>query len=185
MAYVIDQTKPHLGGNEPGGDSRTYCPRLWDWMVDHYRLKSVYDVGCGEGHALTWFLDRGLQAAGLDGLPQCREPRADFFCHDLTTGPCPLDCVDLVWSCEVAEHIAPAFVGNYLDTICCGRVLAMTHALPGDVGWHHVNCQFPAYWIERIQGRGYTLDVEATWGHRYKGAEFWRVSGLIFTRHPS
>ncbi len=94
--------------------------------------------------------------------------------------------VDLVWSCEVAEHIDPDQVDSYLDTLANGRVVAMTHALPGQVGHHHVNCQPSEYWVERMVTRGYMLSDETqilrgvaakdeTWS-------YFGNSGLLFVR---
>ena len=68
--------------------------------------------------------------------------------------------VDLVWSCEVAEHILPDKVDHYLDTLANGRVVAMTHAVPGQGGHHHVNCQPREYWIEKLNARGYVLSMD-------------------------
>ena len=65
--------------------------------------------------------------------------------------------VDLVWSCEVAEHIVPERVDFFVDTLANGRVVAMTHALPGQGGHHHVNCQPAEYWISKMSERGYSL----------------------------
>jgi uncharacterized protein (DUF1330 family) len=33
----------------------------------------------------------------------------------------------------------------------------MTHAVPGQKGWHHVNCQPSEYWINHLSSRGYEL----------------------------
>jgi hypothetical protein len=76
--------------------------------------------------------------------------------HDLLTGPYIMP-VDLVWSCEVAEHIAPEKVEYFVDTLANGRVIAMTHAVPGQGGYHHVNCQPQEYWIQKMTTRGYAL----------------------------
>ena len=33
----------------------------------------------------------------------------------------------------------------------------MTHAVPGQDGWHHVNCQNSEYWINHLKNRGFEL----------------------------
>jgi SAM-dependent methyltransferase len=182
MMYVTDPARPHLGGNAAGGDPRTFYPALWAWLVRTYKVRSVLDVGCGEGHALAHFASLGCQTVGIDGLPQCKFAGADFICHDMTRGPARVDHIDLVWSCEVAEHIAPEFVEHYLATLCQGRVVAMTHAVPGQGGWHHVNEQPAEYWIERVEARGYRLDRDHTPYARLLAKDYFAATGLIFTK---
>lgn len=94
--------------------------------------------------------------------------------------------VDFVWSCEVAEHIQADRVDNYLDTLANGQVIAMTHAVPGQEGHHHVNCQPAEYWVHRLQSRGYELE-RASEAYR-KIAEnehipnYFAMTGLVFVR---
>ena len=35
----------------------------------------------------------------------------------------------------------------------------MTHAVPGQDGYHHVNCQLSNYWIEKVEKLGYRYNV--------------------------
>jgi SAM-dependent methyltransferase len=182
MNYVTDRQRPHLGGNLDGGDPRTFCPELWRWLVDRYKVRTVYDVGCGEGQAMDAFAALGCHVVGLDGLPQCKAVRGSFLCHDLATGPMPLEGVDLVWCSEVVEHIDEAHLGNLLDTICCGRLLAMSHATQGQSGHHHVNCQPASYWVAHIESRGLRLLGTDTLESRSFPGPFWQQTGLIFQR---
>ena len=94
--------------------------------------------------------------------------------------------VDMVWSCEVAEHIDPAKVDNYLDILSNGTVVAMTHAVPGQDGYHHVNCQPQEYWVDKMVSRGYRLSEDiATFkeiaGREQTGTYFSRT-GLVFVK---
>jgi hypothetical protein len=160
MAFVTDQARPDLGGNMRHGDIHTWAPRLWRYMVDRFGVSSVLDVGCGEGHAVKFFHRLGVFAHGIEGLPDnVRRGVVPIALHDLLSGPYVMP-VDLVWSCEVAEHIAPGKVDFYLDTLANGRVVAMTHAVPGQSGHHHVNCQPQSYWVERMGARGYVLSED-------------------------
>lgn len=90
---------------------------------------------------------------------------------------------DLVWSCEVGEHIEEKFVDNFVQTLTinCRQVLAMCAAPKNCGGYHHVNCQEPQYWIEKIENQGliYQKDLTIEWRERCVGAYFKR-SGLIF-----
>jgi hypothetical protein len=40
------------------------------------------------------------------------------------------------------------------------KVVAMTHAVPGQPGYHHVNCQPAEYWIKKLEGIGFKYNEE-------------------------
>src|SRR5271166_1318469 len=67
-AIVSDQERPDLGGNYRYGDVSKFVPTLWRYLVDRFAVKSVLDVGCGEGHAVNFFHKLGVVAHGIDGL---------------------------------------------------------------------------------------------------------------------
>lgn len=186
METVIDETRLDLGGNLRHGDIHTTCPLLWRFLVERYAIKSFLDVGCGEGHAVSFFHRLGVFAHGIDGLKKNVERAVvPVALHDLLAGPYYMP-VDLVWSCEVAEHIAPEKIDNYIDTLTNGTIVAMTHAIPGQDGYHHVNCQPSEYWIEKMSIRGYRVTEEQSIFREVAAREFtWSYfgrSGLIFVR---
>lgn len=154
--------KDHLGGcivNASVGDINTWSPCLWDMLIEMTNAKTIVDVGCGVGYSLKYFSDKGLSVVGIDGFEDVlkHSPIADLIViHDYTQGPYTLDkTVDLAWSCEFVEHIEEQFVENFMKTFDgCGYV-AMTHALPNQSGYHHVNCQPPEYWIGVFSNRGF------------------------------
>ena len=117
---VFDPARPDLGGNVRHGDAWTYHPALWRYLVGRFGVRSVLDVGCGEGHAVRFFHALGVIAHGIDGL-LINVQRAVYpiALHDLLAGPYIMP-VDLVWSCEVAEHIDQEKVDHYLDTLANG-----------------------------------------------------------------
>ena len=41
--------------------------------------------------------------------------------------------------------------------MCQGKYLFMTHAIPGQPGHHHVNCQDSSYWIDQLAKKKYKL----------------------------
>ena len=161
MSFYVDEDAPHLGGFQVGGDHATFYPELWRWLVTEYGVRSVLDVGCGEGHALTVFRDAGAQAFGIDGIPQ---PDSSVCVHDYTEGPshCFYRDFDLVWSCEFVEHVSEQFVRNYLPDLWKAPLVLMTHAEPGQHGWHHVNCQPADYWRGIMAAGGYRVDDNLT-----------------------
>lgn len=184
---AIDPDDPALGGNVIGGDRRTFHPQLWELLIQRLGVTSMLDVGCGEGHCVRWFAENGLSATGFDGLRQNVEQAVTpIEMHDLRAGPF-IRIVDLVHCCEVVEHVEERYVDHVLATLANGRVIAMTHAVPGQGGHHHVNCQPAEYWIERIEQRGYIYEADFTAEARraIEAAGHWTyfvATGLVFTR---
>lgn len=183
---VFSKERPDLGGNVRHGDLHTWSPRLWRYLVEVFAVRSVLDVGCGEGQAVAFFHSLGLMVHGIEGLAlnvtRAVHPIAH---HDLLAGPYRMP-VDFVWSCEVAEHILPEKVGNFIDTLANGRVVAMTHAVPGQGGHHHVNCQPSDYWIAKMQERGYDLSPDNQFFRDLAAKDetwsYFQKTGLVFLR---
>lgn len=119
-------------------------------MVGRFAVRSVLDVGSGRGHAASWFHREGCAVVAMDG-EQLNVKTALFptVQHDMTVSPfiCP---VDMVHCQEVVEHIDPAHLGNLMATLANGSVVLMTHAGPGQIGHHHVNCQPSEYWVKQF-----------------------------------
>ena len=157
--FYIDDQSPHLGGYIVGGDDATYYPELWEWLVKECGVRSVLDVGCGEGHALRFFRELGCRTMGIDGIEQ---NQVDILTHDYTESGLELDPFDLVWSCEFVEHVEEQYVPNFLRTFKAAKIVTMTHAEPGQPGWHHVNCQTADYWRGAMTACGYSLDLSLT-----------------------
>ena len=57
MSKMLMVRDGHLGGYIQGGDPGTWCPHLWSWIVKEFEIRSVLDVGCGEGHSTKFFHD--------------------------------------------------------------------------------------------------------------------------------
>lgn len=179
----------HLGGNVHGGDAMTFYPELWKWMVEHFSVSSVLDIGCGEGNALVEFEKGGARAVGIDGhksnVIETINKGLSCILHDFTKGIPPLDEVfDLGWCCEFVEHVEERFLDNILAAFKKCRIIAMTHAQPGQGGHHHVNCQASEYWIEKMTYTGFTLLSQETEDSRkFYPTTYWGWTGLIFERN--
>ena len=158
MELVMDG---HLGGFVRGGDPDTYDPVVWDELMRQFKPVNMIDVGCGEGHSLRWFFDRGVKVCGVEGSTKALEhnPMAEHIkLHDYTIGPFdPSDSFDLAWSCEFVEHVEPKYVNNFMATFKKASVVAMTYSEPqwSDGGHHHVNCQPQSYWNGIFEFWGY------------------------------
>jgi SAM-dependent methyltransferase len=188
----------HLGGYIAGGDEATIYPELWTWLVHDQGVKRVLDVGCGDGVALRYFRDLGCQVTGIDGVPQ-DDP--DIIAWDYAKGAWPYDpnhwsgrtvplgpvgAYDLVWSCEFVEHVEERYIPHFLKSFTCAPLVLMTHADPGQLGYHHVNCRPADYWVGALAAIGYSLDPVLTEQARMVAAinanpwNHFKRSGLAF-----
>jgi SAM-dependent methyltransferase len=140
---------------------KAFLPRL--------SVSSVLDIGCGRGTWLKAALDCGIQdVVGVDGVALPRAelhfPPANFLVRDLSQ---PIDLgrkFDLVVCLEVGEHLesakAPQLVANltrHADTVL------FSAACPGQLGQHHINCQWPDYWQSRFNKLGFVCSDWPRW----------------------
>ena len=165
MSYGVEK-EPHLGGYWLGGDPNSYATEVWEYMIKTMNLRNLLDVGCGEGQAMQYFHERGVFVEGVEGgeLAIQNNPLRDHvFKHDYTTGPfIPSKIYDAAWCAEFVEHVDQKFEQNFLETFAKCRYVLMTHAFPGQEGYHHVNCQPPEYWISRMQEFGFWFDLDSS-----------------------
>ena len=144
-------------------------------------------LALAKGMPYIFFTRPESSAHGIDGLMRNVERSiSPVAYHDLTKETYVMP-VDLTLSVEVAEHIEEKHVDKYVKTLCNGKTIVITHALPGQPGHHHVNCQSPQYWVSKLASYGYQLDrdneywrqVAATEGH----FTFFGETGLVFLRN--
>lgn len=146
----------HLGGYVEGGDSATFFPGLWEFLVKQYDIRSVVDVGCGEGHSVDFFSGLGCDVLGIEGIAQTNPLIVQ---HDFTEGPFPdMGSFDLAWCCEFVEHVEERYIPHYLPVLASAKIVVMTHAEPGQLGYHHVNCRSADYWIGVMAAVGKRYD---------------------------
>ena len=124
---------------------------------------SILDVGCGVGTWLRAGKDLGVPTVvGVDGSyvdrASLKIAASEFVAHDMST---PLDLrtkFDLVMSLEVAEHLAEPFARTFVDSLVRhGDIIFFAAAIPGQGGTHHVNEQWPSYWMDLFAMHGYEL----------------------------
>jgi SAM-dependent methyltransferase len=142
--------------------ARIILPMIIDLMkIDLLKPASIIDVGCGAGHWLAVAGELGLQdILGIDGewalKTQLAIPREKFVEHDLRTPLMLGRKFDVALSLEVAEHLPESCAQAFVETLCglADRVI-FSAAIPGQGGRHHVNEQWPGYWAELFEKRGY------------------------------
>jgi SAM-dependent methyltransferase len=155
--YVVDEAAPHLGGNLIFGDVNTWAPLAWEYILENFDIESMTDLGSGLAHAAKWFANKSIVVTAVDGLTY-NVDNAIFptVLHDLTEGPY-INTVDLVYCVEVVEHIEEKYLDNLLISLTQGSYLFMTHAVPGQCGYHHVNCRDSKYWIDHLLDKNFIL----------------------------
>jgi SAM-dependent methyltransferase len=183
---VKDPVNLHLGGNLSEGDPATFCPNVWNYIIDRFGLTSILDLGSGRGYAAKYFSNKGLNVVAVEGMQDnCTNSIYPSICVDITQ--MPVFCkVDLVHCQEVVEYIEEKYLENLLKSLTCGQFLLMTHAVPGQQGYHHVNLQPESYWVDNLKRYNFSLLVEDT--HRIRrlasaeGAVYLASTGLLFSK---
>lgn len=169
----------HLGGCSEAGDPGTYYPLMWDYMVDKFNIKSVVDVGAGMGYSSKYFKDLGCDIVAIDGSVEVYLKslvQGDNYLHDYQEGPFFAankfeQNFDLAWCCEFVEHVYEQYTQNFIEDFKRCKYVAMTHAVPGQNGHHHVNLQPADYWIYLMQENGFDFLEEETMAMRKIGIQ--------------
>ena len=158
----------HLGGCVKGGDSDTWDANIWNILITKYNIKSIIDVGCGEGWSTDFFKQQGLDVIGIEGSQKVIDssPYKDLLIrHDYTDGSfIPTKSYDAIWSCEFVEHVEEQYVDNFLETFKNVNYIFMTYSEPqwSTGGYHHVNCQNQEYWNTKLDSIGFKFDEETS-----------------------
>jgi SAM-dependent methyltransferase len=168
----------YLGGHQ---QMTNMDERTLDYLSERYYIQGMLDVGCGPGGMVEAALQRGISAIGIDGDPAMAERNPFVFVHDYTVRPLHWTPVDLLWCVEFVEHVEEVYVANFLETFRSARILFLTHAVPGQGGYHHVNEQEAKYWQDLIHGLGFSLENEATsWVRNHANNMYTRATGMVF-----
>ena len=158
----------HLGGCALKGDGATYYPVMWKHMIEKYNIKSMIDIGCGRAYSADYFKGSGVLSHGVEGCKEAVEKSFlesdEVTLHDYENdGPYVPEMVyDLGWSCEFVEHVTQENMQNFIETFKRCKIVAVTYAIPGQGGHHHVNEQYEPYWIDHMSRNGFVLDMGGT-----------------------
>jgi SAM-dependent methyltransferase len=183
MRTVKDRQKRHLGGNSD--KDSTYYPKLYDYCILNYDIKTMIDIGCGRGRTARYFYDKGIIVTAVDGLEyntsQMNDIQVTKIVHDFSIGGLEIkNHFDFGWCCEVLEHIDEKYVDNILILFRNCKRIGITHALPGQRGYHHVNCKPPEYWIDKIRKIDFTFNEKETSITKSLSHGFYQKTGMIF-----
>ncbi len=153
--------------------------------------RSVVDVGCGTGAWLAEFERQGVQdILGVDGphipVEQLEIDPGSFLAADFIQPLRFRGQFDLAMSLEVAEHLKPAQSEQFIESLTnLAPVVLFSAAIPYQGGEHHLNEQWPVYWVERFAARDYVaLDPFRSWLWERSDVDWWYAQNLLlFVRH--
>lgn len=161
--FPYDEAYYHSEGLAAGLQSAKIIAPL---VVSLVRPRSVVDVGCGLGMWLAAFRENGVERIlGLDGEHVNPAwlviPRDCFRAVDLNKPFDSEERYDLAICLEVLEHLPEtAAVDLIRRLVALAPVVLFSAAVPFQGGVHHVNEQWPDFWIRRFKQHRYAaVDV--------------------------
>ena len=135
--------------------------RVLPHLLELVAPRSIVVVGCGVGTWLKAAAELGVRdLTGLDGAYVDRAmlqiPQDQFTATDLTQPFGVGRTFDAALSLEVAEHLPEASAGSFVDSLTrLAPVILFSAAIPHQMGSHHINEQWQAWWVERFSRAGY------------------------------
>jgi hypothetical protein len=149
---------------------------------------SLLDVGCGTGTWLRAAADLGTDVVfGLDGIiaEKLHVPKCNIEQCDLAA---PFDLgrrFELALCLEVAEHLPENSAATLISSIVThSDIVLFSAACPRQPGQNHINCQWPAYWQEQFNRRGFVCDDSVRWQiWEDQRIEPWYRQNVFWARH--
>jgi SAM-dependent methyltransferase len=158
-------------------------------VLQNTEAESVLDVGCGIGVWLKAALESGVtDILGVDGVDipptELVIPEKYFRVENLTLPLSLGRSFDMALCLEVAEHIPESAAGTLIDSLIThSDTVVFSAACPGQEGQNHINAQWPTYWQQLFNERGFVcLDPfrELIWTN--KNIEPWYRQNIFLAR---
>lgn len=186
--------------------AKSLVPLLVSELSPAIDVKSVIDVGAGEGLWMREFDAWDFRVLGMDGWaptknqrPKAPIDRIITASADVTIPRLPIVQVDLekpigvgqtfglVLCLEVAEHLTPERGPSFIADLCkLSDLIVFSAAIPGQRGVNHLNEQWPAYWVNEFLKNGFYVSGTLRWmiWEDEKIEPWYRQNLLIATKHP-
>ena len=133
---------------------------LWEFLYKHipdFHGSRVLDAGCGPGVMVKRFRGVGCPVAGIDiaseAVRQWGGP--EIIQGSLTRLPWIDNAFDLVWCCDVLEHLEPAEVPVALSELARVAPRLIASICTRESGWKGLKClhrtvESDGWWMQRI-----------------------------------
>lgn len=142
-------------------DTHTYDKILGQALVDVFKadVKTVIDIGCGNGEYTRNFINNGFDCMGYDGSPLTPKLSKGLCEIKDFSIPQSLGGFDLVLSLEVGEHIPVQYEQVFIDNVVnhARKYICISWAIEGQGGSGHVNCRNNDYVLAQFRDRGWKL----------------------------
>lgn len=144
-------------GDTTGESARRILPPL----LDLFGTTSLVEIGCGNAHWTQAAIDAGVSDyCVVDGRWNDRDQllvdSTRFYEADLAL-PLRLERrFDMALCLEVAEHVPQDSADVLVQSLCdLADVVVFGAAIPFQGGFGHLNEQWPSWWREKFECRGY------------------------------
>jgi len=94
-----------------------------DFFIKQLKGKNILDIGCGSGRDAEYFVNKGLDVAGIDlsdrfiEISRARVPNAKFIKMDMRNIDFPLESFDGIWSLASILHIPKIAAKNTIKQL--------------------------------------------------------------------
>jgi SAM-dependent methyltransferase len=155
------------------------------------RPSSVLDIGCGVGTWLRAIRDYVPDAivVGVDhpDVPSdlLMISSEEYVAMDLSDGIDLGRTFDLAISLEFLEHVDKRYTETLINSLAKhSNTILFSAAIPGQGGTHHVNENWPAYWIDEFRKKDYICnDIIRPMIWTDEEIPFWyRQNIMLFTK---
>lgn len=138
------------------------------YILEMHAPHSILDVGCGTGTWLRAALEAGVaEVEGVDGMylgEGLHIPIESRSITDLTQAWNAGKRFDLALCLEVAEHLPITAAPTLIDTLTAHTdAIVFSAACPNQAGEGHLNCQWPQWWQQLFNERGFACSDSIRW----------------------
>jgi len=144
--------------------------------------KDIIDLGCGTGEYVKLMRYGGFSVDGVDGNPDTHILSNGIATYlNLAKKEIELKSYDWVMSLEVGEHIPKCFEQRFLNHVTSKAKsgVVLSWAIPGQIGYGHVNCRPNQYILEKMKQRGFQYDEVSSQELRQRASFWWFKNTLM------
>lgn len=162
-------------------------------LIEVLNPKSVIDVGCSSGIYLVPFMERGVEAYGIDGASGVGQwIPGKFGVVDLRQPWDPPRRYDLALCIETGEHLRPEFHPLLVETLCkCSDTIFWSAAPPGQNGEGHYGERPKGEWVNLFGAHNYGIHSKSEHitqvinsGGPYDHCQWLKVNSVVLTKLP-